>query len=68
MTLLFYVLFFMIFGKMIGFAFRATWGIFKVMTCIVLLPIILLALVFGGLLYIALPILLVVGLVSLIAN
>ena len=68
MTLLFYVLFFMIFGKMIGFAFRATWGIFKVMAYIVFLPIILLALVFGGLLYVALPILLLVGLVSLIAN
>ena len=68
MTLLFYVLFLMIFGKMIGLAFRATWGIFKVMAYIVFLPVILLALVFSGLLYVALPILLVVGLVSLVAS
>ena len=65
MSLLFTIFFFMIFGKMIGFAFRATWGIFKVLMYLVFLPLILVAMVFGGLVYIALPILLVVGLASL---
>jgi hypothetical protein len=65
MTLLFFILFLMVFGKMIGLAFRATWGIFKIMAYIVFLPVILLALVFTGFLYLALPILIVVGLVSL---
>ncbi|WP_028234925.1 hypothetical protein [Pseudobutyrivibrio sp. MD2005] len=68
MTLLFFVLFFIVFGKMIGFAFRATWGIFKLMTYIVFLPFILVMLVFGGLLYIAFPLLVVVGLFSLIVK
>ncbi|MDC7279263.1 MULTISPECIES: hypothetical protein [Pseudobutyrivibrio] len=67
-TLLFFVLFFMVFGKMIGFAFRATWGLTKILFSVVFLPLILIGLVFGGLLYIAFPVLLVVGLVSLIAN
>ena len=67
-TLLFFVLFFMVFGKMIGFAFRATWGLTKILFSIVFLPLILIGLVFGGLLYIAFPVLLVVGIVSLIAN
>ncbi|SFN73080.1 hypothetical protein SAMN04487831_10383 [Pseudobutyrivibrio sp. UC1225] len=67
-TFLFFVLFFMVFGKMIGFAFRATWGLMKVLLYIVFLPLILVGLVFGGLLYIAFPVLLVVGVVSLIAN
>ena len=58
----------MVFGKMIGFAFRATWGLTKILFSIVFLPLILIGLVFGGLLYIAFPVLLVVGLVSLIAN
>ena len=66
MTLLFFVLFFIVFGNMIGFAFRATWGIFKLMTYIVFLPFLLVMLVFGGLLYIAFPLLVVVGLFSLI--
>ncbi|SDH70006.1 hypothetical protein SAMN05421493_10383 [Pseudobutyrivibrio sp. 49] len=67
-TFLFFVLFFMVFGKMIGVAFRATWGLMKVLLYIVFLPLILVGLVFGGLLYIAFPVLLVVGVVSLIAN
>ncbi len=38
MFILFSILFFMIFGELIGLAFRATWGIFKIMTYIVFLP------------------------------
>jgi len=68
MGLLFTVLFFLIFGRMIGFAFRMTWGIFKVLLYIVFLPLILLFMVFGGLLYIALPLLIIVGVLSLVAD
>jgi len=65
LTLLFIILFFGIFGRMIGFAFKATWGIFKVMTFLVFLPLILVGLVFGGLISIAFPILVVVGFANL---
>ncbi len=65
MTVLFFILFFMIFGKLIGFAFKATWSIMKVMLYIVFLPLILVGMVFKGLVFVALPILLVVGLISL---
>lgn len=68
MTVLFFILFLLVFGKMIGFAIRATWSIFKVTTFIVFLPAILVLMVFGGLLYLALPILIIVGLISLIAS
>lgn len=37
----------MVFGKMIGFAFRATWSLFKVLMYIVFLPLILVGMVFG---------------------
>ena len=67
MTFLFFLLFLMVFGKMIGLAFRATWGLFKVLMYIVFLPLILVGMVFGGLLYLAFPILLIVGIVSLVA-
>ena len=67
MTFLFFLLFLMVFGKMSGFAFRATWGLFKVLMYIVFLPLILVGMVFGGLLYLAFPILLIVGIVSLVA-
>ena len=68
MTLLFFLLFVMIFGRMIEFAFRATWGLFKVLLYIVFLPLILVGMVFGGLLYFAFPILIVVGIISLIVG
>ncbi len=66
MSLLFIIFFFCIFGKMIGFAFRASWGIIKVVFTLVFLPLILVGLVFKGLVTIALPVLLVVGLFSLL--
>ena len=65
-TLLFIILMFLIFGKLIGFAVKAAWGISKVICTIVLLPLFLIGLVFAGLIGIAFPILLVVGIVSLI--
>ena len=68
MGFLFFILFFMIFGLMIGFAFRATWGILKIGLFIVFLPLILVGMVFAGFLYIAFPILIIVGIVSLIAS
>ena len=49
MTIFFFILFFMIFGKLVGFAFRATWGVMKVMLYIVFLPLILVGMVFKGL-------------------
>ena len=68
MTLLFMILFFGVFGKLIGFAFRASWSIMKVMLFIVFLPAIIMVLLFGGLIYIALPVLIVVWLISLFSR
>ena len=55
----------MVFGKLIGFAIRAAWGISKVLVTLVFLPLILIGLVLGGLIYLAFPILILVGLVAL---
>lgn len=66
MEMLFFILFFIIFGKLLKFAFRATWSLTKAMFFIVFLPLILVGMVLGGLVYIALPILLIVGLASLL--
>lgn len=68
MTILFYILFLLVFGKLIGFAFRATWGLMKILLYIVFLPLILIGLVFGGLLYIAFPVLIIIGIISLVAK
>ena len=68
LTLLFNILMIGIFGKMIGLAFRATWGITKIVFSLVVLPVVAIVAAFAGLMTIALPVLLVVGIITLIAN
>ena len=65
LELIFTILMFVVFGKILIFALRATWGITKILFSVVLLPIILIILVLSGLITLALPILIVVGIVSL---
>lgn len=67
LELLFTLLMFVVFGKILIFAFRATWGISKILFSVVLLPLFLIILVVSGLITLALPILIVVGIVSLVA-
>lgn len=68
LTILFFVLLFGIFGKLIWFAVKAAWGITKILFSIVFLPIVLLVLFFSGLVYVALGLLVIIGIVSLIKN
>lgn len=68
LTLLFTVLFFMVFGKLFMLSMRATWGITKILFSLVFLPIAFILLVLGGLVSLALPALAVVGVVALIAG
>ena len=65
LTVLFMIMMLVVFGKMFGFALRATWGITKIIFSIVLLPLFLVALVFMVLIWIAFPVLLIIGVVSL---
>lgn len=66
LTLLFMVLMIVVFGKLLIFALKASWGIAKVLLTIVFLPLVLVCLVLAGLVYVAVPILLVVGLCSMV--
>lgn len=65
LTLIFLIFMFLIFGKILGFAIRAAWGISKIICTVVLLPLFLVGLVFMGLVGIAFPLLLVIGVASL---
>ena len=64
-TLIFMVLMIMIFGKLFIFSIKAAWGITRILFTVVLLPIILICMVAGGLLSLALPFLIVIGIGSL---
>lgn len=66
-TILFSLLMFLVFGKILGFAMKAAWGISKVVVSLILLPVFLVGLVLIGLVKIAVPILIIIGLYSLFA-
>lgn len=66
LTILFLLLMIVVFGKLIWLAIRAAWGITKVLFSIVFLPIILIILALSGLMVVALPVLIIVGLTALL--
>ena len=66
LTLLFIICFFAVFGTLLMVGIKAAWGSSKFLPTSVLLPGILIGLVVGGLIYLAFPILIVVGIVGLL--
>ena len=66
LTFIFTLLMIAIFGRLLFFAIRLTWGMLKVAFSLVLLPLGLVGLVLRGLIRIALPVLIVVGIISLL--
>lgn len=68
LELLFTILMFVVFGKILFFAIKATWSITKILLTVVFLPLILVTLAFAGLFYIAFPILIVIAIVALFKN
>ena len=65
LSVLFTILMIGIFGKLIGFAFHAAWGLTKVVCTLVVLPVVLIVLVVAGCVALALPVLVIVGIVAL---
>ena len=53
-------------GKLFFFGIKAAGGISKMLLSVVLLPLILIGMVAAGLIYIAFPVLIILGVVSLI--
>ena len=65
LTLLFWIFMFIVFGKLLVFSIKATWGISKMFFSLILFPLFLIGLVLKGLLVVAAPILVIVGIVVL---
>lgn len=66
LELIFIILMIAIFGRLAVFAFRLAWGITKVAFTLIFLPLILITALISGLVSIALPVLVVIGVLSLI--
>lgn len=54
-----------VFGKLLVFAIKMSWGITKIVFGVVLFPLVLIGMVFAGLFVLVIPILILVGLFSL---
>lgn len=63
-TFLFCMLMLAVFGKLAVFACRAAWGFTKIIVCFVFAPLFLIIMLISGLVYIAIPILLIVEAIS----
>ena len=68
LTLLMIIMFFAVFGNLIGFALKVGWGMLKIAVYLIFLPAIVLMMIFGGLFYVALPILIIAGIVGMVAR
>ena len=67
LTFIFTIFMFLIFGNILVLAVKAAWGLSKIIASVVLLPLFLIGLVAVGLIKIAFPVLLIVGVISLFA-
>ncbi len=65
LNFIFIILMIIVFGRILKFAIKTAWSVSKMVCSIVLLPLFLICLVFKGLVEIAFPILLVVGIISI---
>lgn len=65
LSLLFAICMIWFIGKLFIFGIKASWGIMKLLCTVVFFPVILIGMVVGGLMYIAVPLLLIGGVVAL---
>ena len=68
LSLIFVILMLCVLGKLLKLSVTAAWGITKVLLTLVFLPIVLVAMVIGGLIYIAVPILVIIGIATFITG
>ncbi len=66
LAMFFFILLFTVFGKILKFAFKAAWGISSILGVIMFLPMVLSAMALTGMLMIALPVLIVIGMLAFI--
>lgn len=68
LSLILVILMLCVLGKLLKLSVKAAWGITKVLLTLVFLPIVLVAMVIGGLIYIAVPILVIIGIATFITG
>ena len=65
-TVIFFLALIWVTWKLFVLGLKATWGIAKLVCTVLLLPLFLVGLVLAGLIYVAVPVLLIVGTIALL--
>ena len=68
LSLLFAICMIWFIGKFFIFVVNESWGILKLLCTVVFFPVVLIGMVVGGLIYIALPLLIIGGIIALISS
>ncbi len=68
LELIFIILLVILVFKLFMFDIRASWGIIKILCSTLIFPILLVGMVFAGLIYLAFPLLLVVGIYFILTS
>lgn len=64
-VILFIILMIAVFGKLIGLCIKAAWGITRICFRLIFLPIVLIMMAALGFVWIAIPVLFVIGIIAL---
>ncbi len=67
-TAICFILFLMVFFKLLGLAFKLGWGILKGVMYLVVFPVVAVTLIFSGLIAVALPVILIAGATGMAAG
>lgn len=67
-TIFMVILMVWIFGKLLVLSIKASWGIMKILFTVIFLPLIIVGLLVAGILSIAFPLLLVLGVITVFAS
>ena len=68
MRILFAICMILVFGKLFTLAIKAAWGLTKIMCNLVILPEVLIVMTINRLIYLALPIVVIIGIVMLVVG
>ena len=68
LSILFTICMFWFIVKFFIFGLKASWGIMKLLCTVIFFPVILIGMVVGGLIYIALPLLIIGGIIGLVMS
>lgn len=68
LNIIFAICMLLVFRKLLIFGIKAAWGISRIVVTVIFFPVIMIGIIIGGLAYIALPVVIVLGVALMIMS